>query len=34
VCQKWLAVDKDGGMISREIPALEALRLAAARENQ
>ncbi len=35
ICQKWLAVDKDDGMISREIPALEnkALRLAAARES-
>ncbi|CAF1287745.1 unnamed protein product [Rotaria sordida] len=35
VCQKWLATDKDDGLISREIPALEnkALRLAAARES-
>ncbi|CAF4073398.1 unnamed protein product, partial [Rotaria sordida] len=35
VCQKWLATDKDDGLISREIPAFEnkALRLAAARES-
>jgi hypothetical protein len=35
MCQKWLAVDKDDGMISRELPALDnkALRLAAARES-
>ncbi|CAF1197861.1 unnamed protein product [Rotaria sordida] len=35
ICQKWLATDKDDGLISREIPALEnkALRLAAARES-
>ena len=34
-CQKWLAVDMDDGMISREILASEnkALRLAAARES-
>jgi hypothetical protein len=23
MCQKWLAVDKEDGMISREIPALD-----------
>lgn len=35
MCQKWLATDKDDGMISREIPAIEnkGLRLAAARES-
>lgn len=34
ICQKWLATDKDDGMISRELPALEsnAFRLATARE--
>ncbi len=34
MCQKWLATDKDDGMISREIPALESkgMRLATARE--
>ncbi|CAF2355156.1 unnamed protein product [Rotaria sp. Silwood2] len=35
ICQKWLATDKEDGLICREIPALEnkALRLAAARES-
>jgi hypothetical protein len=35
MCQKWLGVNVEDGMISREIPALESkeMRLAAARES-